>query len=74
MNMNLAFRERLRIALNADTRTRAEIARVSGYSSAHLRRLSSGGRRSASIELVDALADTLSVSRAWLLGLSEERT
>ena len=74
MSTVLAFRERLRIALNADPRTRPEIAKAAGYSAAHLRRLVSGARRAPTLELVDAMAGALGVSPAWLLGLSEERT
>lgn len=71
MNMSAAFRVRLEQAMASDARSRAEIARVSGYSRPHLRRLIKGERRSPTLELVDAMADTLGVSRAWLLGLSE---
>lgn len=63
------FRERLQTAIDSQNATWPELAAKSGYSVSYLRRLVQGHRVNPTLSCVAALAQTLDVKPAWLLGL-----
>jgi len=69
--MRPAFRERLRIAMRADPRTQAEIAKKAGYGASHIRRVLSGERPNPTLQFVEVMAGTLGCEPAWLLGFDK---
>lgn len=54
--------------------SRGELAEKAGVSPGHIAKLERGDVKNVTIELAFALADTLGVSRAYLLGLSGKAT
>lgn len=67
--LGVAFRSRMKMAIRADPRTHDEIAKASGYSAAHIRRVISGHRPNPTLAFVETMAVTLGHDVAWMLGL-----
>lgn len=65
------FRDRLKLALSEDTRSQREIARVSGYSDAYIRRIVTGRRSNPTLGFVETMSQMLGRDPAWMLGLKE---
>ena len=63
------FRERLQAAIDSQDMTWPELAAKSGYSASYLQRLIGGHRSNPTLSCVAALAETLQVQPAWLLGV-----
>lgn len=63
------FRERLQAAIDSQDMTWPELAAKSGYSVSYLRRLVQGHRCNPTLSCVAALAETLQVPPARLLGV-----
>lgn len=66
--VNITFRERLRLALDRDTRPRKSVASLSGYSEGYIRRVLAGTKPNPTINFAAAMAQVLGVSLAWLVG------
>lgn len=64
------FRDRLRAAIDSQDMTWPELAAKSGYSASYLQRLVGGHRSNPTLSCVAALAETLQVPPAWLLGVN----
>ena len=67
------FRGRLRTAITEDGRSCAKLADRSGYSAYYLRSVLRGQKSNPTLLFVEVMADTLHVSKAWLLGMSETK-
>lgn len=63
------FLARLRDAIEHKNMTWPELAAKSGYSASYLQRLVLGQRSNPTLSCVAALAETLQVRPAWLLGV-----
>jgi transcriptional regulator with XRE-family HTH domain len=66
------FRERLRSAVQQTGKTWPELSARSGYSATYLQRLINGQRGNPTLDCVSALAETLNVKPAWLLGIDND--
>lgn len=73
MSITATFQQRFREAMQ---RRRAEvpmkcIVAQSGYSLDYIRRVGRGVQNNPSLQFIEAMAQTLGVSVAWLLGLED---
>lgn len=66
------FRERLRSAVEKADATWPEMAIRSGYSASYVQRLINGQKSNPTLACVSALAETLNVKPAWLLGVDND--
>jgi len=74
VTINSTFRDRLAQAIEADGRKRETIAERSGYSASYIRRILRGIQQNPTISFAAAMAETLSVSVSWLLGVEAKET